>query len=166
MSTKVIGIADCVVSSNETDLLTTYGLGSCIAVALYDPITRVGGLLHFLLPDQAAAEIGRRDNPFVCADTGVPEMIARCVRLGAVKRRLRVYAAGGASVVKGGTFFDVGRRNQASLRKVLSKEGLPLTGEAVGGECWRNMRLDMGSGEVWVKEGGLPEVQLSAGVRW
>jgi chemotaxis protein CheD len=159
---KVIGVADCGVSNDGSDLLTTYALGSCIAVTMYDPIVKIGGMLHFLLPDQTA-ETGRgRDNPFVYADTGVAELVDGCLRLGAAKRRLRVHAAGGASVVRDAAYFDIGRRNHVSLRKVLWKTGLLLQAEAVGGTCWRTVRLDISSGKVWVKEGARPDVELSA----
>ena len=98
MATRIIGIADCSVSADARDVLTTYGLGSCIAVTLYDPVARVGGMLHFLLPDQTTAETTRgRANPYVYADTGVAGLIGRCVKIGAAKHRLRVYSAGGAT---------------------------------------------------------------------
>ncbi|HYP08364.1 MAG TPA: chemotaxis protein CheD [Bryobacteraceae bacterium] len=163
LATRLVGVADCGVSADINDSFTAYALGSCIAVTAYDPIARVGGLLHFLLPEQTADAGRGRDNPFVCADTGIPELIDRCVRSGAVKRRLRVYAAGGASVVKDAAMFDVGRRNHLSLRRVLWKAGLLLQGEAIGGDCWRNVRLELATGKVWVKEGSLPDMELSAG---
>jgi chemotaxis protein CheD len=162
---KVIGVADCGVSANSTDLLTTYALGSCIAVTMYDPLAKVGGMLHFLLPDQSADTVRGRDNPFVYADTGVTELVAGCERLGALKRRLRVHAAGGANVIGDAGFFDIGRRNHVSLRKVLWKAGLLLQAEAVGGDCWRTVRLDIGTGQVWVKQGALPEVDLTVAVK-
>jgi chemotaxis protein CheD len=161
--TRVIGVADCGISADARDSLATYGLGSCIAVTMYDPIAKVGGLLHFLLPEQSAVESSRgRDNPFVCGDTGVAGLIGGCVRMGAVKRRLRVHAAGGANVIPDAAFFDIGRRNHLSLRKILWKEGLLLQAEAVGGDCWRTVRLDIGTGKVWVKEGARPDRELSA----
>jgi chemotaxis protein CheD len=162
VNTKVIGVADCGVSNDVTDRLTTYALGSCIAVTVYDPIVKVGGLLHFLLPDQTADTPRGRDNPFVYADTGMTLMIDNCLRFGAVKRRLQIYAAGGASVMQDAACFDIGRRNHLSLRRVLWKAGLLLQAEAVGGNCWRTVRLDIGTGKVWVKEGARPDVELSA----
>lgn len=161
MPTKVIGVADCGISADEKDVLTTYALGSCIAVTLYDPVSRVGGMLHFLLPNLEAGDTTRRrDNPYVYADTGVADMIEGCLRLGAAKPRLRVCAAGGANVMRDAAFFDIGRRNHLSLRKVLWKKGLLLHAEDVGGDCWRTVRLHMSTGKVWIKKGSLPELEL------
>jgi chemotaxis protein CheD len=151
VATKVIGVADCGTSAEASDLLTTYALGSCIAVTMYDPLAKVGGMLHFLLPDQSEEAVRGGDNPYMYADTGVAQLIDGCIRLGALKRRLRVHAAGGANVIRDAGFFDIGRRNHLSLRKVLWKAGLLLQAEAVGGECWRTVRLDIGTGQVWVK---------------
>ena len=161
MSTRIVGVADCIVSADDSDSLTTYALGSCIAVTMYDPVSQVGGLLHFLLPDQALAESRRAlRNAFVSAETGIPEMIDMCVRHGAVKHRLRVCAAGGASVVPDAAIFKIGLCNQVSLKKVLLRAGLLLEAEALGGKCWRSVRLDIGTSKVWVKEGEATEVEL------
>jgi chemotaxis protein CheD len=152
-------------SADASDLLTTYALGSCIAVTMYDPVVKIGGMLHFLLPDESEESSRGRDNPYVYADTGVARLIEGCLRLGASKRRLRVHAAGGANVLRDAGFFDIGRRNHLSLRKVLWKAGLLLQAEAVGGDNWRTVRLAIGTGQVWVKEGARPEVELSAMVK-
>jgi chemotaxis protein CheD len=163
VATKIIGIAECSVSADASDVLTTYGLGSCIAVTMYDPVARVGGMLHFLLPDQTTAETTRgRANPYVYADSGVAGLIGHCIQVGAAKRRLRVYSAGGANVMKVAAYFDVGTRNHLSLRKVLRSHGLPLHAEAVGGHCCRTVRLHIATGEVWVREGANPEIDLAA----
>jgi chemotaxis protein CheD len=53
MSELIVGISDLKVSKNQGDVLITYALGSCIGVTVYDPKARVGGLLHFMLPDSS-----------------------------------------------------------------------------------------------------------------
>jgi chemotaxis protein CheD len=116
-------------------------------------VTKVGGLLHYLLPDSEGDTTRRRENPFLCADTGIPELLNRCMQLGARKHRLSICAAGGASVLDKGDFFNVGRKNHLGLLKALSEAGLTVHAEAIGGHLSRSVRLDIGTGKCWVSEG-------------
>jgi chemotaxis protein CheD len=150
--TKITGVADCLVSVNPAHSIATYALGSCIAVAVHDPVAIVGGLLHFLLPYSTLDPDRARENPFVYGDSGVPELVRRCLDAGARRRRLVVRAAGGATVLDKHGFFDVGRKNYLSLQKALWKSGLALDAERIGGVVARSLRLDVGSGELWIKE--------------
>ncbi len=84
MSTIVVGVADCRVSAAPCDEVATYALGSCIGLVVYDPQARVGGLLHFMLPDSAIATQGER-NPYKFADTGIPRLIEEVCALGAIE---------------------------------------------------------------------------------
>ncbi len=151
--TRITGVADCVVSVNPAHSVATYALGSCIAVAVHDPVAIVGGLLHFLLPYSTLDPGRARENPFVYGDSGVPELVRRCLGAGAHRKRLVVRAAGGATVLDKHGFFDVGRKNYLSLQKALWKSGLALDAECIGGVVARSLRLDIGTGELWIKEG-------------
>jgi chemotaxis protein CheD len=155
--TLVIGVGDCAISADPADSIATYGLGSCIAVCIYDPVIKLGGLLHFLLPDETAR---RRENPYLCAKTGIPELLSRCIHLGARKSRLRVGAAGGASVLDNSAFFNVGLKNYQSLQRALSEAGLTVQSEAIGGRMSRSIRLDIGTGRCWVREDTQPPSEL------
>ena len=53
MRQLIVGIGDCKLSTDPESNLVTYGLGSCIGITLYDPLTRVGGMLHYMLPDSS-----------------------------------------------------------------------------------------------------------------
>jgi chemotaxis protein CheD len=159
-ATKVVGIADCIVSSDPADTLATYALGSCIAVMMYDPVVRVGGLLHFLLPDCSLDSARGRSNPLVYADTGILILIERCLQYGAAKRRLVVSAAGGASTIANSSFFDVGRRNYMSCRKALWKAGLLIHAEEIGGSASRSVRIDIATGKIWIKRDGGTSLEL------
>jgi chemotaxis protein CheD len=151
--TTVIGVAECAVSADPSESIATYALGSCIAICIYDPVARVGGLLHFLLPDASNQSARGRENPYLCADTGLPVLLERCIQLGASKGRLLVRAAGGASVYDDGGFFSVGRKNYLALQHALSRAGLGVHAEAIGGRVSRSVRLHVGTGECWVREG-------------
>ena len=158
--TTVIGVAQCAVSANPAESIVTYALGSCIAIAVHDPVTKVGGLLHYLLPDVEGDTTRRRDNPFLCANTGIPELLNRCMQLGARKHRLSICAAGGASVLDRSDFFNVGHKNHLGLRKALSEAGLTIHAEAIGGYVSRSVRLDIGTGKCWVSEETRPATEL------
>ena len=90
-----VGMADLKVCKCP-DSLTTLGLGSCVGVALYDPISKVSGLLHCMLPD--STQIRNNSNVAKFADTGIDELIRQMVALGANKSRLVAKIAGGAQM--------------------------------------------------------------------
>ena len=71
MSELIVGISDLKVSNNPGDVLITYALGSCIGVAVFDPKARVGGLLHFMLPDSTLDANKAKTTPAMFADTGI-----------------------------------------------------------------------------------------------
>lgn len=98
------------VSNNQEDVLITYALGSCIGVAVYDPLVRVGGLLHFMLPDSNLDVDKAKANPAMFADTGIPLLFKSCYRLGAEKHRMVVKVAGGASILDDTNFSASDRR--------------------------------------------------------
>jgi chemotaxis protein CheD len=153
MTTRIAGVADCIVSVDPTVCIATYALGSCIAVTAHDPQAMVGGLLHFLLPYSTLDPERARENPFIYGDSGVAELIRRCLDAGAHRKRLVVRAAGGATLLDKDGFFNVGRKNYLSLQKALWKSGLVLDAESIGGAAARSLRLDVGTGALWMKEG-------------
>ena len=152
MNRVIVGVADCKWTKDPADTLITYALGSCIAVALHDPVTKVGGLLHYMLPDSSIDPQKAADNPFMFADTGIPALIARAQQLGAIKGRLSVRVAGGAQVLDSNGHFNIGKRNYQALRKLLWKSGLMIHGESVGGATSRTVTLDVGTGQFWWRE--------------
>jgi chemotaxis protein CheD len=153
MSTVVVGVADCRVSAAPGEEVATYALGSCIGLAVYDPQVRVGGMLHFMLPDSTIASQGER-NPYKYADTGVPRLLEAVCALGAAKRRLEAWAAGAANMLGSAGGFEIGRRNHQALRRALRKADLRLQGEALGGIQSRSLRLEIATGSFWVQECG------------
>lgn len=153
MEQIVVGVADCRVADGADEALTTYALGSCIALAVHDPVARVGGMAHYMLPD-SNLEATRRDNPYVFADTAIPLLLERVEARGADRRRLQAHAAGGARMIGGDTLFEIGRRNEEALRRELARAGLRLETESIGGVRSRNLRLAIGTGHVRIWESG------------
>jgi chemotaxis protein CheD len=160
MATIVVGISDCQASKDRTAMLVTYALGSCIGLAVYDPTATVGGLLHILLPESSLDAEKAGKNPHMFADTGVPSLLDRCLRLGATKARLRVWLTGGSAVMDSAGVFNIGKRNQLAVRKALWKAGLMVHSEDVGGSGSRTIRLELESGKLWVRGAGTPELEL------
>src|ERR1039457_430781 len=119
MSNVVVGVADCQISKSRDQVLVTYALGSCIAVAIHDPVAGVGGL-HYMLPESAISPAKAGENPYMFADTGIPLLFRRAHEYGAEKRRLVVRVAGGAKVMDSKGIFNIGKQNYLALRKVIS----------------------------------------------
>jgi len=137
MKSVVVGISDCKVSNDLDSTLVTYALGSCIAVALYDPASKVGGLLHYMLPESSLDAQKAQQNPFMFADTGIKALLEAVTANGANARRLVVRLAGGAQVLDNEGVFQIGKRNYLAARKILWKAGILISAEAVGGEVSR-----------------------------
>lgn len=147
----IVGVADCRVSKEPESSLITYALGSCIAVAIHDPVTQVGGMLHFMLPESSLDPGKAEKNPYLFADTGIPLLFRQAYSHGADKSRLVVCVAGGAQVIDDGGLFNIGKRNCLAVRKVLWRNGVMIRSEAVGGSESRTVRLEVGSGRFLLR---------------
>jgi len=137
-----VGMADFKIG-REPDNLISYGLGSCIGIALYDPATKVGGLAHIMLPDSTQARAS--DNPAKFADTCLPLMLNEMIKLGATKKRVTAKIAGGAQMFTFANATDVmrvGDRNAEAVRFVLKKLELKILAEDTGGNYGRTVELD------------------------
>jgi chemotaxis protein CheD len=156
----VVGVADMKVSNQQSEVLVTHALGSCIGVAIYDPAAKVGGILHFMLPDSNLDPGKAQEHPHMFADTGLPLLFRECYRLGAQKSRLRVKVTGGSQVLGNREFFQIGRRNYAALRKIFLKNNVLINNEDVGGTKARTLFLEVATGNVWIKVMGQNTIEL------
>jgi chemotaxis protein CheD len=86
----IVGVGDMKVSNDPESILITYSLGSCIALAIYDPVVKVGGLLHYMLPDSSLDESKARKNPYMFGNTGIPVLFKETYKFGAKKNRLKI----------------------------------------------------------------------------
>jgi chemotaxis protein CheD len=154
---KVVGIAEMHVSADQSERLVTYALGSCLGVAVHDPVAGVSGLLHVMLPSSEIDPEKAKRNPCMFVDTGVPELFRACFRAGAQKERLIVKVAGGSFTGENDQAdkFQVGKRNVLTFKKLLWKNGVILRAEDVGGQrVSRTVFLRVTTGEVVVKTNG------------
>jgi chemotaxis protein CheD len=151
MKLKVVGIGEFQTSNDPEDILVTYSLGSCVAVVVYEPSVRVGGMLHFMLPDSEINLERAREKPAVFADTGIPLLLESCRALGADLKKLQVKLVGGAELLSSSDFFMIGKRNLTAARKILWQNGLLIKAQEVGGQVNRTVSLEIATGKVLVK---------------
>jgi len=147
-----VKVADYAVAADG--LITTVGLGSCVAIVLYDSVVRVGGLAHVLLPDQAMSR--DRTNPAKFPATAVPLLLEHMQKLGAIPTRVRAKIAGGASMFSnfssaGGGGINIGERNVAAVREALASRHIELVGEDVGSDHGRSVYFHLADGRVEVR---------------
>jgi chemotaxis protein CheD len=156
-ATRVVGVADLKVSDVPGETLITYALGSCLGVMVWDPVAKVGGLLHVMLPDSSIDPVKAQTNPFMFVDTGVPRLFKACYEKGAVKSRVIVKVCGGAhqGVDESADRFQIGKRNAVQLKQLLWKNGVMIKAQDVGGvQLSRTVSLDVGTGDVVIKLNG------------
>lgn len=148
---NVVGINEWKVSTIG-DCLITFALGSCLGISIYDPVNRIGGLIHSMLPDSSADTELREQQPAKFVDSGIESLVTHCEGLGASRRGLVVKAAGAAASGEHHRLdaFRIGSRNIESLKRTLRKNGLELSGLCVGGYKPRTMALDVKTGHVVV----------------
>lgn len=155
-----VGMADLKVCKSP-DGLTTLGLGSCVGVALRDPITKVGGLLHAMLPDSTVIKQNSCVEKFV--DSGLEELVKQMVRAGANRSRLEAKLAGGAQMFafqRNSDLTKVGERNAAAARKKLKEMRIKLLAEDTGLNYGRTVIYYPETGIYVIKAVGKPEKSI------
>lgn len=145
MTDHHVARAECRVIAGDEDACLTAVLGSCVAACLWDPVARIGGMNHFLLPRSHG---GGTLTPLGVGSTAMPALVNGCLQAGASRERLQARLFGGGRVVP--LFTDIGARNLAFARAFLLAEGLPLVGEGVGGTQARRVSFWPATG--WVSQ--------------
>lgn len=153
----VVGVADMKVSNDPEAVLATYSLGSCIGIAIYDPVVRVGGLLHFMLPESSLDPQKAKANPCMFADTGIPALFKATYQLGAKKQRMKTIVVGGAQILDQQGFFNIGKRNDMTVRKIFHRNNVIVDFTEVGGSVNRTVKLFINTGKVTLKTSGQGE---------
>jgi len=127
------------VSSDENATMQTV-LGSCVAACLHDPVRRIGGMNHFLLPDDGNSTDLRY------ASAAMERLVNELLKNGAEKGRLQAKLFGGARIMS--NLPDIGRRNADSALRFLQSEGIPCTSQSLGGNQARRVRFWPASGRA------------------
>jgi chemotaxis protein CheD len=141
-------------------ILIAAGLGSCVAIALYDPKSKTGALSHVLLPDSK----GRGGKPAKYADTAVDVMLNELMKSTTkdqfrfaesdlvnrqIKERIVAKIAGGAHIFS--SMLDVGDKNVIAVKKKLKELGIRLIAEDTGGDRGRTVKFDPNTGKMMIK---------------
>jgi chemotaxis protein CheD len=156
----VVGVSDMKVHNDPKAVLITYSLGSCIGIAVHDPVARVGGILHFMLPESSLDPDKAQANPFMFCDTGLPTLFKSADAMGAKKQRMKIVVVGGAQILDQQGFFNIGKRNYIAIRKMLWKNNVMIDYEDVGGMVNRTLKMAIGDGKMWLKISGKGEVEI------
>lgn len=138
-----VGMADLNILAGAGSLKTT-GLGSCVGLTLYDPVARISGMAHIMLPSSTIAREGSELNKAKYADTAIPELIERMRNTGAVLPRMVAKMAGGAQMfafAMASESMRIGPRNVDSCKSLLDTYGIPLAAEDTGGNYGRTIEL-------------------------
>ena len=155
-----VGMADLNICKSP-DGITTLGLGSCVGVALRDPVTKIGGLLHAMLPDSTVIKNNTCVEKFV--DSGLDELVKRMVRAGANKARLEAKLAGGAQMFafqRNSDLVKVGERNAEAARKKLRAMHIRLLAEDTELNYGRTVIYYPETGIYVIKAVGKPEKSI------
>lgn len=146
-----VGMADLAITSQPA-ILTTLGLGSCVGIALYEPMSRVAGLAHIMLPWSTQATDASNSAKF--ADTAIAKMLNEMKSAGAWQGNIKAKLAGGAqmfSFSQSSDIMKIGLRNAQAAKEVLVKAGIPVIAEDTGGTCGRTIELYSDSGILVIK---------------
>ena len=150
----VVGISDMKVSNDPNEVLVTYSLSSCIGLALYDPVAKVGGLVHCMLPLSKIDPAKAKDNPYMFTDTGVTGLLQALFDRGATRKNIIAKAAGAATLLDEKGMFRIGERNYTVMRKILWKNNILIKSEDIGGNIPRTMYLHLGGWKTEIKSQG------------
>ncbi len=147
----VVGVGDVAVSNNPNVVISTFALGSCVGIVVYDSAMKVGGLIHIMLPDSSLSPDKAQKQPAMFADTGIPLMFRNLMGLKAERSRMKAFVGGGASVISGSDMFKIGERNIAAVKKIINTIGISVVKADLGGVNNRTVHLNVGTGEVSLK---------------
>lgn len=152
-----VGMADVNICKSP-DGITTLGLGSCVGIAIRDPLTKIGGLAHVMLPDSTA--IKNNSNLFKFADTGIAELVRMMVEAGANKSRMVAKIAGGSQMFAFQNKSDlvrVGDRNVEASKAKLKELNIPILAEDTGNTYGRTVVFYPETGDFLIKSVGKDE---------
>lgn len=152
-----VGMADLKLCISPNSI-TTLGLGSCVGVAVRDPVTKIGGLAHVMLPD--STQIRQNSNIYKFADTGITELVRLMEEAGAKRSRMVAKIAGGAQMFAFQNKSDlvrVGDRNVEASKKKLKELGIPILAEDTGDSYGRTVIFYPETGDFVIRAVGKDE---------
>ena len=140
-----VSVADWRVADGD-DTLVTSGLGSCVAVAIYDAEAAVGGLLHAMLP----AAPSPAEKPAKYVDSGLDQLLAAMYRRGADPEHVAAKLVGGSAMLDLSIGDAIGDRNVEAAERALEAAEIPLVASETGGSTGRSVTFCPASGDVTI----------------
>lgn len=153
-----VGMSEIRLAESPQTSFVVPGLGSCIALVIYEPNSRLAGMAHVLLPDSGQGNAS--DVPGKFANTAVPRLIADLVARGANPSALVAKMAGGSQMFKGGPALSVGDRNIEAVKRALAERQIPVLAADLGGTQGRSIRFEVASERFFVRRRLGPEEVL------
>lgn len=160
LNTVAVGLGELVISRSPNDVLVAYGLGSCLGIGMYDPLAKIAGLVHAVLPYHPN---GNSQQSPRYVDSGLVSLLVEMLRAGAERNRLIVRMVGGANmlVIPGFTqTFNIGSRNVEAAYHTLQMLNLKLTSQEVGGNMGRTLRFYVADGRMTIRTIGNQEREI------
>lgn len=151
-----VGMADMNVCS-APDGITTLGLGSCVGVVLYDPVLKICGMVHVMLPDSTVVK--NNSNIAKFADSGIKEMVRRLESKGVSRSALKAKLAGGAqmfAINSNSEMMRIGDRNVEACKMILRQLRIPVVAEDTGLDYGRTVTFFPETAEYVIKAVGKP----------
>ena len=161
-----VRMGELAVSRQPGEVLVASGLGSCVAVALVDQLSRVAALAHIMLPQfPGSLTTGTRQNYAArYADSAIPALVDALERAGGRRVCARAYIAGGSQMFSGSLAenMDIPVRNVQSVRAAIQKLGINVHGDNTGGSTSRELEINVADMSVHVRCGSDPTLRLDA----
>lgn len=154
METIIVKMGEVQVARDA--ILATFGVGSCVAIVLFDRESHIGGMAHVMLTSEKATSMQIAAHPFRYVEKAIPELMTHMLKAGAKKYALQAFLAGGAQMFS--LYRDpsnaIGPQNIAMAQQVLASSGIPITKEETGGKSGRNVRFDCSTGAIMIDAKG------------
>ena len=151
MKTLCVDIGSLEISRDACSELAAQSVGGGMVVCFHCPAAKAGGLLNALFPSSRLHPEMARGQPEAFLDTGILQALRALQAENISPKSLAVYVAGGAGLLGADNPLDLGRRNYAVARRILERIGLDIRGYAVGGKYARDIRMNVGSGQVVIE---------------
>ncbi len=145
-------------------IITTHGLGSCLAITIYDAELKIGGLAHVMLPEPDL--VRNQGNPAKFVSTAIKELITAMENIGSPRNRMVCKLVGGANMFSKllnaakTSYSNIGQRNVEQAKMELKKYKIPIVAEDTGADYGRSVEFLTSSGTVIVHsfKAGLKEL--------
>jgi len=156
-----VNFCELKISQNPAETLVAFSIGSGIVVSIYDPLTRTGGMLSFVLPESSTMSPEKvKRHPYMFADTGLQALLEGFRDTGARTENIKIVIAGGAQIMDQKPEFNIGLKNHQAVATFFTNKNLSIKHEVVGGISRRTLSLDISSGCNIIQTFGQGEVKV------